>query len=415
MKLDKWQQEVMETKGNIVLRSGRQVGKSSVIAQLVGSEGLKKKMNIMVVAAVEREALLLFEKIFDYIYNENKKEIAKGKDKPTKHKIILKNGTTINCLPTGQSGIGIRGHTIDLLVADEAAFIPQEVWSAITPMISTRIKYGARMILLSTPFGREGYFYNCFQDDTFTSFHVSSEDCERIDKTFLEEEGKRMSKVQYAQEYLGEFVNELRQFFPDKLIQKVMILDREYLKPSLAIANSSLYLGVDVARLGRDESTFEIVEKRGDRIIQKDNIITKKQLTTQTTKLILTLESKNNFKKIYIDDGGVGAGVFDQLLEEESTRRKVEAINNSSRPLTKDAKRNKKILKEDLYTNLLRLMEQGRIDLLKDDEIFLSLKSVQYEYDRGKLKIFGNYTHITEGLIRAAWCMKEKGLNIYVY
>ena len=73
-------------------------------------------------------------------------------------------------------------------------------------------------------------------------------------------------------------------------------------------------------------------------------------------------------------------------------------------------------MKEDLYNNLLNLMEKGNIKLFDDPEILLSLKSIQYEYtDYKNLKIFGNYSHITEALVRAAWCMRDKSLNIYIY
>ena len=83
----------------------------------------------------------------------------------------------------------------------------------------------------------------------------------------------------------------------------------------------------------------------------------------------------------------------------------------------------KKILKDDLYSNLLMLLEQGKIDLLDDDEIFQSFKGIQYEYDltpnsKTRMKIFGRKgrggDHIVEGLTRAAWCMKDKRLNIWV-
>jgi hypothetical protein len=61
-------------------------------------------------------------------------------------------------------------------------------------------------------------------------------------------------------------------------------------------------------------------------------------------------------------------------------------------------------------------MERGELALLDDAEVFQSLKSVQYEYtDDGNIKIFGKYTHICEGLIRAAWGTKDKSLNIYCY
>ena len=66
------------------------------------------------------------------------------------------------------------------------------------------------------------------------------------------------------------------------------------------------------------------------------------------------------------------------------------------------------------------LMETGKIKLLDDDNLFQSLKSVQYCYTNDSLgtrhlKLFGSYTHIAEGLIRAAWCVKYKDLNPIIY
>ena len=407
--LDPWQEEILQTEGNICLRSGRQVGKSTIISIKAAEYAVNnKKKTILIISATERQALLLFEKTAGYLFEEFKKLIKKGKDKPTKHTIKLKNGTVIHSLPTGMSGYGIRGYTVDLLIADEAAFIPENVWNAVTPMLAiTR----GKIILLSTPFGKGGYFYRCFQDKNFKSFHVSSEECPRKDIEFLKRERERMTKMQYAQEYLGEFVDELRQFFSDEIIKSCMNTERQN-----ARKERDYYLGVDIARMGEDESTFEIIDATNKEMLtQVESLITKHTLTAETTKLIMTLNSNWDFKQIFIDDGGMGVGVFDQLLMEEATRRKTIAINNSSRPLTRDEKKRKRTLKEDLYNNLLNLMERGKIRLLKDDEIFLSLKSVQYEYNEdGKIKIFGNYTHITEGLIRAAWCSRSKQLNIWI-
>ena len=132
--LDPWQEKILATPGNICVRSGRQVGKSTVVSIKAGEYAMKNKNKvIMVVAAVERSAYLLFEKILSYIHARNKKSIS---GRPTKKEIKLKNGSKILCLPTGDSGFGIRGHTIDLLIADEAAFINDDVWTAVTPMLT---------------------------------------------------------------------------------------------------------------------------------------------------------------------------------------------------------------------------------------------------------------------------------------
>ena len=413
MKLDKWQKDVLACKGNVVLRSGRQVGKSTVISQKAGEYACNHpQKTILVIASVERQAFLIFEKILGYIYDNHKNLIKRGKDRPTKSRIRLTNGSVIHCLPTGLSGYGIRGYTIDLLIADEAAFIPEEVWTAVTPMLAVT---KGDIILLSTPFGKGGYFFRCFEDETFTSFHVSSEDCPRISKDFLDQEKKRMSRLQYAQEYLGEFVDELRRFFSTELIQSCMHKKGEMPFPK---SNYKNYLGVDVARMGRDDSVlFSVAEYKGT-LYQIEMEVTSKTRLTETTRMIINANHKHNYKKIFIDDGGMGVGVFDPLLEHPETKRKVIPINNSSRGLDCDRGdgRKKKLLKEDLYNNLLSLMEQGRIKLRNDPDIALSLKSIQAEYtEAGKMKIFGSYSHITEALIRAAWCLKTKSLNIYIY
>jgi hypothetical protein len=413
--LDKYQKDILETEGNIAMRSGRQVGKSTVISILAAKEAVKSfKKTIMIISSVERQAYLLFDKTLQYLEENHKQMILGGKNRPTKTRIRLKNGSIIYCLPTGLSGQGIRGFTIDILIADEAAFIPDNVYAAVTPALAAR--KGARIILLSTPFGRSGYFARAFKDDTFTKFHISSEECERINKEFLAQEKARMTKLQYQQEYMGEFVDKLMQFFSDEIILKVMTGKRR----SKIYNGLSYYLGVDLARMGDDQSTFEIVElTRDKKLIHIENQTTERTLLSQSTKHILELNRLYNFQKIFIDEEGIGVGVYDHLLDKEDTKRKIIPINNSKRVLDSKDKNKTRLLKEDLYNNLLGLMEREDIQLLDDPEIFQSLKSVQYEYTSDKkgkphLKIFGNYTHITEGLIRAAWCIKYKVNDIWL-
>ena len=87
--------------------------------------------------------------------------LCRGKLRPTKTKINLKNGTIIWCLPTGTAGLGIRFLTVHRLYADEASRIPEEVWTAVTPMLLTT---GGDSIYLSTPFGDGTEFANCFEN-----------------------------------------------------------------------------------------------------------------------------------------------------------------------------------------------------------------------------------------------------------
>jgi len=420
--LDDWQKQVLAIKGNLCLCSGRQVGKSTIIAIKAGESAVKSKKTIMVIAHVERQALLLFEKILSHIYNNHRPLIMKGKNRPTKHTIKLKNGSVIHCLPTGDSGYGIRGYTINELYADEAHFIKEDVWAAVTPMLATT---GGTINLLSTPFGTAGYFYRAFTDPKlkFETIHVNTEEVaekrEEPQKTnlleFLDAEKGRMTVMQYKQEYLGLFVGGIQRWFDDDLIDRICTLEPINTNPP-----GDKFQGIDVARMGGDETVLtSVLRIRRDSLQQIDMEIPDGQTLTDSVRLVLHKDKTINHKKIYIDSTGMGWGIFDPLKEDPQTRLKVVAIENVKKSLDKEwgkpTDQRKKTMKEDLYTNLKVLMEQNKIKLFNTPELKQSLRSIQYENGEAGLRIYGAYSHIAEALIRAAWCMKDKSLNIYIY
>lgn len=438
LSLDPWQKEFLETKGDKILCCGRQVGKSEICSMDAAEYAVANPNSkpIVMIAPTERQAYGLFSKTLNYLADNYPKLIRTGKDRPTKERIKLKSGVEIYCLPVGKDGLGIRFLTIGRLYVDEASRVPENVWTAIEPALLTT---GGDEILLSTPFGAQGMFYDIFKnkDNAFESFTRFSIDSEKViqdrlvcetwlqiqrDKALmkLDQAKKRMSKREYAQEFMGQFVEDLHRWFSDELIANTCTLKREDgIRPG-----SDYFMGCDIARMGEDEGTFEIVRKiNKDNYVQVENIVTTKKLTTETYRNIKSLEQKYIFQKIYIDAGAgsLGVAIFDMCLDDDMLKRKVVAINNADRPLDHDKEKGKrtKILKEDLYDNLRALMEQGKIKLLDDEDLIESLRSVQYEYlmkegEPTRLRIFGDYTHIAEGLIRAAWSSKSKELNIWI-
>jgi hypothetical protein len=417
-KLDRWQKNVLKAEGNICICSGRQVGKSQIIA-IKAAEYIANnpKKTILIISVTEDQAERMLQKIMLYLHDNYKYMIKKGADKPTKHRVRLVNGAEAITKAVGQYGIGVLGMTVDVVVPDECAYLPEAIWASITPMLLTT---GGHLWLLSTPNVRQGYFFEAYTDPDmgFKTFHVNSEEVAEARPepqrtmmlNYLAREKARMTELQYAQQYLAQFLEEMSQMFPDDLIKQTQTLKRY----DGFNSTGEYYLGVDVARMGGDETTFEILEKRGDKLIHREHITNKYTLTTETIDKVITLDQLYNFKTIYIDDGGLGVAVFDQLLQEEQTRRKVVAINNASRALDRDEARKKKLLKEDLYFNLKRLMERKQIQLLDDQDIFSSLKSIVYENDKQNTRIYGSYSHIAEGLIRAAWCVRDKKLDIFI-
>lgn len=420
-KWDKWQQAVLDHQGCACLRTGRQVGKSEVVSTKASNFALENPgTSTLIIAASQRQSSLLFEKVRANLDAREDQGEEIYLEKPTLTRIMLSNGSRIYSLPAGRTGYFIRGFTIDMLIADEAAYIPETVWNAVIPMIavSRKARGMGYLILLSTPFGKGGYFYKAFTDPDFKAFHVSSEDCPRIPKDFLKKERERMTKAEYRQEYQGEFTDEWNQFFSSDLIKKCMTFI-EWKKSEDHNPMARYYLGVDIARYGGDENAFVICElyKTDLKIIKC--FTTARISTTDTIGRIEVIDKEYDFNKIFIDDAGVGGSVTDILIDRLG--RKVMGLNNASKRIQIQGEDKKKgILKEDLYSNALMLMETNKLTMISNRPLMRSLKSITYQYgdantSHRKIKIFGDYSHLSEALVRACWCIKERGLDIYIY
>lgn len=412
--LDDWQKKYIDTEGNCFLLCGRQSGKTTAASIKFGKRAATRPNRIiLMIALTEKQAFNLFSKTLSYLERNYGSLIKYGKDRPTQHEINLKNGSVIMCYAAGLNGDGLRTFTLTDLVVDEAAPMSRQVFTSVTPMLSVT---GGSMDIMSTPRGKDNFFYDCSNNPTFTKFYISAEDCPRHNKEFLAAEKARMSKLEFAQEYQAIFLDQLKQLFSDNLIAEVCKLKRR-----LIPKGTKFFCGSDISGLGSDETTFEIIDKISDNQYEHvENIITKRNYTTDTAIKILELNEIYKFKEIGIDDNGVGFGVFSELLKNDKTKNKVRPLNNATRPLNKDNSKHKKLLKEEMYLRLLTLMEQGKIKLLDDDEVIRSLKSVQFENETadgraGDLRIFSSYGHVIEGIIRAVWLASEtKDLNLWV-
>ena len=153
--------------------------------------------------------------------------------------------------------------------------------------------------MCSTPFGKQGYFYECWLNKSgrWKVFHVNSVDVMKERKItkdwtqelkekqlkFLEQEKEDMTELEFGQEYLGIFSDDLQQWFPDELIMKCMTEQRHPIHPK-----KNNYLGVDIARMGEDESTFEIINIRDGELYHIENQITTKTLLSDTTTVSYT-------------------------------------------------------------------------------------------------------------------------------
>ena len=437
IKLDKWQKEFLDYKGDKLLCTGRRVGKTYIMSRGAIDRMLKKpKTRVLLFSITEEQAMLIIAMAKEYLLETNPRAIRKKNTATNKKTITLKNGSVMRCRAAGDTGNSGRGFEADILIVDEASRMSKFFWLATRPII---LMSAGEIWLASTPFGKQGYFWEMFNESynlklpeaRFKVFYTTTEKVlnereitadwteERKAKAIstLNADRRTMSKLEFGQEYQGLFLEDLMQFFPDELIKKCQTAKR----PGHINPEKEYFLGQDISRMGEDETTFEIgylTNSSDPDIIQVENLVTKHTYLSDTFKSNLELDNKYNFNKMFIDDEGIGIGVFDMMIDNDQLKRKTIGINNSKRVIDADGKE-KGILKTDLYFNLRTLMERGKIQLLDDNSIFQSLKSVQYEYTTDvkgipHIKIMGQDTHIAEGLIRLAQAVKYKQLNMFV-
>lgn len=426
IRYDKWQQEILDYKGDIILCKGRRIGGTEIFSIKAAKRMVEQKgVKIVFVSLVEDQAKLCISVALEYLTRNHKKLIGKGNKTTTKH-LILNNGSSFKVRPVGNTGNAVRGFDGDILGVDEAPWQPAMMWRAARPIISTN---NGEIWMWGTPAEDKGYFYEQFNKaynlkDPNARFRVWYKNSEEVlfnrpicaswtqkqhegAIRILAEEKKDMTDIEYGNEYLGLFLSELKRFFPDDLMEKACILERNPNMPGVR------YLGVDVGRMF-DPSTFEDVCKVDDKYYHVDSQITHKKYTNETQDKIIELNKAINYKEIGIDagSGALGVGVYDNLMTVDGIKGKLKAMNNRSMALDREGKQKQYLKKIDYYNNLKAMMQTGELKLLNDDEVIASLRSVRWEIPKeknpeSKMIILGNNTHVVEGLMRSAELAKK--------
>lgn len=435
--LDDWQKEFLAYKGHSITCTGRRVGKTYIHARKACERMLKKKNTRVIVASLtEDQAQLIIMFAMNYLDSlpETKKSIQKKSTKTNSRKITLKNGSTMLARPVGNTGDAIRGFEGDILILDEVSRFNELILEAATPILLTT---GGEIWMCSTPFGKQGFFYRAYlnRDKRYKLFETNTEKVinerkisqswtkEQREKAleFLEQEKKEKSELQYGQEYMGLFMDELRRFYMEEWIDRVCSLKRDN-SPSIKENN---YLGCDLARLGGDKTTYEILHAPNN----PNNII--KQIfhaqedykrLTHTEQRIINTALQFNCSKVGIDagSGSLGVSVLDHLLLHPTLSKRVVAMNNRTISMDRAGKKQQRIMNEDYHEFLKAGGEHGDVLLFDDDEIKNSFRSVQIEIVRKdnlitSVKIHGKDSHIVEGIKRAYWlAKKEKAKRISI-
>lgn len=229
---DPWQRRFLRSKADrIILNCSRQSGKSQTAALLALYEAVTiPKSTVVIESPSERQSIEMMMKFSEMLGRLSGVDLRSD----TKLSAYLGNGSRVLALPGSEKTV--RGiSAVTLLIIDEAARVPDDLYRSLRPMLA--VSHG-RLVLLSTPFGRQGFFYNSWQSGIgWTKFEVPATECPRITSEFLEEERREQGEAWYRQEYMCDFMS-----MEDARIDASWLKSEEY-----APQNCNIVMGVDLA------------------------------------------------------------------------------------------------------------------------------------------------------------------------
>ncbi len=210
---DAWQASVLESESDKqLLLCSRQSGKSTVAAALALHKAIYSAGALVIcISPSQRQSAELFRKCVD-LYRQLS-DVVSGDF--TVMRAEFANGSRIVSLPGSEQTI--RGYSgPSLIIADEAARIPDSLYHAVRPMLATT---RGTFLGLTTPYGCRGWFYEAWESgEGWKRTRITANDCPRIDPTWLEEERRLIGDWSFRQEYLCEFVDTQDQFFASEII-----------------------------------------------------------------------------------------------------------------------------------------------------------------------------------------------------
>lgn len=368
----------------IVYRSGRQVGKTmSTAAKTVHfaffapllSETVNKECTIVIAAPTQNQASIMFDRIRSLIMNNDflKGYVVRNTQTELWLNFLDNSGMSkIITRATGETGTGLRGYSPHVIIADECSFIKTGILRAFLP---SGMATHAKIWLTSTPFSQAGYFYEACMNSKpsnpegkWTEFHVKSTDNPLIqeDPSFIDEI-KRLTREEYVQEVEGEFLD-----IGDALIPSSLIT--EALSDQKPRGNTRTYLGVDVARTGRDETVYTVIIVDDDEKVFVHHVEAESQSNVvQVAGKIQDLCRDYAIETVFIDETGLGGGLVDLCRERRVPARGVMFTLQE---------------KADMYKNLRLLFENHKIKLKQINKLVYQLSYLRREYtETGIMKI----------------------------
>ena len=206
---DTWQEKALRFTGQkMILNCCRQSGKSTTAAALALHRAIFFPNSlILLISASQRQSAELFRIVTTLL--------EKLPDQPRRTEnnrlsLTFENNSRVVSLPSSEQTVrGFSGP--DMIICDEASRISDDLFYSLRPMLA--VSQG-KLLLLSTPFGKRGFFFDEFTgDNNYMKITITADDCPRISEEFIKSELDVIGKWWVEQEYFCQFKQEVTSLF----------------------------------------------------------------------------------------------------------------------------------------------------------------------------------------------------------
>lgn len=402
----------------IVVCAARRVGKSITMAnKALWFAICHPKTSTLIVASTQRQSMLMFDKLLDMVYGSG--HLQGSVVRKTRTLITFTNGSRIVALPCGRDGKTLRGEHADLIIVDEAAFVPEDViLSVMMPMLATT---NGTVIMMSTPYDRSHFFFTAFNSPSWSRYRFKTEDNPLVSKEWLEQQKEMLGEKRFKQEYLAEFVDDEDTYFPMSLLRKCVHScvgsECKFCASNAGseIPTGELYAGYDPGGL-TDPAALVVVEKakassNNDSYNPAFRVVYTKtfygseksqvDVYTKFNVQIAEFHKVAHLKKLVVDSTGIGAPIVSNCKE---LGLPVEGMNLHRKN------------QEEIFSNLKILLEQRKVELPDNLELLSCLNCISCEPSRSGTYSFshpsGTHDDLAYALALAVWKAGKGNITI---
>lgn len=414
---------VKENRFSVIL-CARQAGKSTVIAIYALWYAIfhqDKKIGIVSNKALSAIDIMSRIKI---MYEELPPFLKPGVREYSKTFTTFDNDSVI--MVSATSADAFRGRTLNLLVADEFAFvrksIAEDFWSANYPTISTSLE--AKIIVVSTPNGMWNLFHKIYSEaehceNTFIPLKFTWRDVPGRNKEWADEQRKNLGKVKFSQEQLVEFLGSTNTVIDPNVLEILIAgieepittdLNGKFLVYEKPMKEKTYVIGVDTAKgTGENYSVLQILSIDNLNPLKFSQVATFQSNTVDVysfADIINRMSYYYNNAFIMCENNAEGSAIVNRIWWEHENPN---LVNSGGKTIDLGVRANK-TTKPKAVLLLKKLIEDGDISI-KDRNTIKELSS--YIEDNGKYKGKDTNDDCVSALYWAVYIVEMKILDTY--